>query len=380
MAKTALSFHTPITAQYTLSDFERIIHNGFEYTVPPEVVALVSKLADQVGAPTYVKTPVFPKNKSSASSAIGSLTCGTSSHHAPHSAGSSSSSSLFSTIMNSSDRDRDRDRDRGDRNDRRGGATNSRRADSQQITDEDWEAIRAFQATEMARSQGIETNISAIRSSLNRITADNYAEMRDAILQEIDNLTSNNADEESMLKIGNSIFNTASSNQFYSHMYATLFKELLARHEFFKTIFETSMSDYIKLFHKIEYVDPKKDYDKFCEMNKANDKRKAMSLFIVNLMKEGVVPVTQVVELVLDLQRMLNDYLKVAGKTNELDEISETVYIIIKNGHTILSSTEEWINILNNVTFISLLKVKSYPSITNKTIFKHNDILELFQR
>jgi hypothetical protein len=158
-----------------------------------------------------------------------------------------------------------------------------------------------------------------------------------------------------------------------------LFKDLLASHEFFKPIFETSMSDYIKLFHTIEYVDPKKDYDKFCEMNKANDKRKAMSLFIVNLMKEGVVPVTQVVELVLDLQRMLNDYLKVAGRTNELDEISETVYIIIKNGHPILSSTEEWINILNNVTFISLLKVKSYPSITNKTIFKHIDILELFQ-
>jgi hypothetical protein len=372
MAKTAIPFHTPIKAQYTLSDFERIIHNGFEYTVPPEVVALVSKIADQVGAPTYVKTPVFPKNKSSASSAIGSLTT-----HSACSASSTSMtsppSSLFSTIMNSSDRDRN------DRNDRRCGAANSRRADSQQITDEDWEAIRAFQATEMARSQGIETNISAIRSSLNRITADNYAEMRDAILQEIDKLTSNNADEESMLKIGNSIFNTASSNQFYSHMYAALFKDLLAHHEFFKTIFETSMSDYIKLFRKIEYVDPKKDYDKFCEMNKANDKRKAMSLFIVNLMKEGVVPVTQVVELVLDLQRMLNEYLKIAGKTNELDEISETVYIIIKNGHTILSSTEEWINILNNVTFISLLKVKSYPSITNKTIFKHNDILELFQ-
>ena len=183
-----------------------------------------------------------------------------------------------------------------------------------------------------------------------------------------------------MMKIGNSIFNTASSNQFYSHVYATLFKDLLARHEFFKTIFETSMNDYIKLFHTIEYVDPKKDYDKFCEMNKANDKRKAMSLFIVNLMKEGVVPVTQVVDLVLDLQRMLNDYLKASGKTNELDEISETVYIIIKNGHAVLSSTEEWINILNNVTFISLLKIKSYPSITNKTIFKHNDILELFQK
>ena len=104
-----------------------------------------------------------------------------------------------------------------------------------------------------------------------------------------------------------------------------------------------------------------------------------MSLFIVNLMKEGIVPATQVAELVIDLQRMLNDNLKIAGKTNELDEISENIYIIIKNGHTELTGMEEWVNILNNITFISLLKIKSYPSITNKTIFKHVDILELFQ-
>jgi hypothetical protein len=158
-----------------------------------------------------------------------------------------------------------------------------------------------------------------------------------------------------------------------------LFKDLLGKHEFFKDIFETSMRDYLKLFHTIEYVDPKKDYDKFCEVNKANDKRKAMSLFIVNLMKEGVVPPGQVVDIVIDLQRMLNDNLKVPGKTNELDEISENIYIMIKNGHNELTTMEEWVNILNNVTFVSLLKIKSYPSITNKTIFKHVDILELFQ-
>lgn len=352
-----------ITAQYSLSDFERIIYNGFEYTVHPDVVALVSKLADQVGAPTYVKTPVFPKNKASVS-----LSNPSSSTSASASASGSSGSSFFSGSGSSSTSSGLEKR-----------STGSRRVDSQQITDEDWESIRAFQATEVTRSQGIETNINTIRSCLNRITTDNYTEMRDAILSEISALISNNANEESMLKIGTSIFNTASSNQFYSQTYATLFKDLLEKHDFFKPIFEESMKDYIKLFQRIEFVDPKKDYDKFCENNKSNDKRKAMSLFIVNLMKEGIVHASQVVELVIDLQRMLNDNLKVVGKTNELDEISENIYIIIKNGHTELTGMDEWVNILNNITFISLLKIKSYPSITNKTIFKHVDILELFQ-
>lgn len=351
-------FVPSVTAQYSLSDFERIIYNGFEYTVHPDVVALVSKLADQVGAPTYVKTPVFPKNKASVS--LSNPSSSTSAVSA-----SSSGSSFFSS-SNSSGSEKQR-------------STGSRRVDSQQITDEDWESIRAFQATEVTRSQGIETNINTIRSCLNRITTDNYTELRDAILSEIATLISSSANEESMSKIGTSIFNTASSNQFYSQTYATLFKDLLEKHDFFKPIFEESMKDYIKLFQRIEYIDPKKDYDKFCENNKSNDKRKAMSLFIVNLMKEGIVPASQVVELVIDLQRMLNDNLKITGKTNELDEISENIYIIIKHGHTELTGMEEWVNILNNITFISLLKIKSYPSITNKTIFKHVDILELFQ-
>jgi len=351
-----------ITAQYTLSDFERIIQNGFEYVVHPDVVALVSKIADQVGAPTYVKTPTFPKNKS----VIGSLTNNTSTTSG---GGGGGGGSGFHGSSWSTDRDSKRTTN----------SSGTRRSDSQQITDEDWESIRAFQATELARSQGIESNISVIRSSLNRITSDNYAEMRDAILNEISTLVANNADEESLLKIGNSIFNTASSNQFYSHTYAMLYKDLIESHDFFKPIFEASMKDYMKLFQTIDYVDPKKDYDKFCEINKSNDKRKAMSLFIVNLMKEGIVSTGEVIDIVLSLQRMLNENLKVAGKTNELDEISENIYIIIKNGHPMLSSTDEWINILNNITFISLLKVKSYPSITNKTIIKHVDILELFQ-
>jgi len=358
MSTSTYPFALSVTAQYSLSDFERIIYNGFEYTVHPDVVALVSKLADQVGAPTYVKTPVFPKNKASVSLSNPSSSTSASTP--------SSGFSSFNSNSNSSGSEKQR-------------STGSRRVDSQQITDEDWESIRAFQATEVTRSQGIETNINTIRSCLNRITTDNYAEMRDAVLSEIATLISSSANEDSMLKIGTSIFNTASSNQFYSQTYATLFKDLLEKHDFFKPIFDESMKDYIKLFQRIEYIDPKKDYDKFCENNKSNDKRKAMSLFIVNLMKEGIVPASQVVELVIDLQRMLNDNLKLAGKTNELDEISENIYIIIKNGHTELTGMEEWVNILNNITFISLLKIKSYPSITNKTIFKHVDILELFQ-
>ena len=344
--------HKPlqITAQYTLTDFDRIICNGFEYSVPQAIVDMVSKLADQVGAPTYIKTPVFPKGKPTSSYLLTGV-----------SGGMASQICVGGT-------------NGAGPGDRRG----SRRQD-QQITDEDWETIRAFQATELARTNGIESHINNVRAYLNRLTTNNYDETRETILKEISDLIRDNASEESLLKIGNSIFNTASSNQFYSALYARLFNDLLQHHSMFRTIFDASLSEFLGLFRSIEYCDPKKDYDKFCEMNKTNDRRKSMSLFIVNLMKQGIVVPEQVIELVLDLQRMIREYLKAPGKMNELDEISENLFIIIKNSHQHLLSLEEWVNVLNSVTYISLLKIKSYPSITNKTIFKHIDILELFK-
>ena len=343
-----------ITAQYTLTDFDRIICNGFEYSVQQAIVDLVSKIADQVGAPTYIKTPVFPKGKNATASYLLTRV-----GNVPGNGGGGGGGGSGSINCSA---------------DRRG----SRRQD-QQITDEDWETIRAFQATELVRVNGIETHINNVRASLNRLTTINYDENRETILKEISDLIRNNASDESLLKIGTSIFNTASSNQFYSALYARLFNDLMQHHSMFKTIFDANLSEFLGLFRSIEYCDPKKDYDKFCDMNKTNDRRKSMSLFIVNLMKQGIVAPDQVIELVLDLQKMIRDHLKMSGKMNELDEISENLFIIIKNSHEHLVSLEEWVNVLNSVTYISLLKVKSYPSITNKTIFKHIDILELFK-
>ena len=45
----------------------------------------------------------------------------------------------------------------------------------------------------------------------------------------------------------------------------------------------------MKLFENMEFVSPDEDYDKFCEMNITNEKRRAMSLFLTNLYKNEVV-------------------------------------------------------------------------------------------
>ena len=50
-----------INNRYTLQTINDIIFQGFDYSLPESTVKIISEIALQVGAPDYVKTPVFQK-------------------------------------------------------------------------------------------------------------------------------------------------------------------------------------------------------------------------------------------------------------------------------------------------------------------------------
>ena len=214
------------------------------------------------------------------------------------------------------------------------------------------------------------------------------------ILKEIAALFTASTDDKSeehntvavMNRIASSIFTTASSNSFYSEIYARLFRDLMAEYAVFRDVFEKNLASFMSLFETIEYCDPKKNYDKFCDINKANEKRKAMSLFIVNLMKNGIVEKTHVLAIMRQIQELMYTNMRQEGKTNEVDELAENLYIMVKHSHSVLKTAvpaaadtevvELFAERLEQIVEISKLKIKSKPSITNKTIFKHLDMLD----
>lgn len=337
--------------QYTLQDFNDILAGGFSYDLKESnVIELISSLANKVGAPTYIKTPVFPKREK--------------------------------TNMNSTTDQQIQSQDTSSLINRR------TRNKPSQISDEDWSLIRTFQKTEMKKTEGIEKRIDTVRSLLNKLTDSTYSVIEPEILSEVNNIIHGDDnqshqqekvfDEENIYKIAQSIFNTASSNMFYSSLYAKLFKQLVQCHDIFTKVFETSYSEFVGLFKKVEYVDPSVDYNKFCEITKMNDKRKAMSMFIINLAKESMLSVDSVVDVISELQNMVNSYIKQVNKMNELEELNENIFILLTNGKNILQTHEKWEHIVSNVKFLSMLKakMKEYPSVNNKLIFKNMDILE----
>lgn len=327
----------PITPVYQLSDFEAIKWNGFECELPECVINLVSRIADQVGAPSYVKTPIFPKRDNEKGHSDELLSPAASLQRKPR-----------STVS--------------------------------EITSDDWEIIRRFQATELHKREGIDAHLDSIRSDLNKITDKTFDEVFAALCNRIDELK-DEPDASHLQTVGGAIFNTASSNHFFSAVYARLFRQLLHKYNaVFRTVFETNFDQFMALFNTIEHADAKKDYTRFCEVNKTNDKRRAMSLFIINLMKEGVVTTSKIVDIVQQLQSLIQEHLRQSDRANEVEELTENLFIILKDAHQFLrvGHADEWTTIIQEVEYNSQLKPKNakYPSITNKTIFKHMDILD----
>ena len=358
LAPATLALAPATLVKYTVDDFERIKNNGFSYTLSPETMAIIQALAEQVGAPEYIKTPQFTRVDVKEGTGSGS------------GSGAGAGSGAGSGYQYNKKR--------------RGPKT-------QEVNDEDWDAVRNFKNTLLVKKEGVGAVIDQIRKHLNKMTSKTYDNLRDCIIKDIEGLIdgileknaniTTIADEEfvaEMNKIGEALFTIASGNSFYSTMYATLYKELMAKFAFMQTIFENNFQKFNTLFNDFAYCDPNKDYDKFCQNNKVNEKRRALSLFYVNLMKENLIDTSEIVKIVTLLQTNMRTAILDATNKNIVDEMTEIFYIIIVNGFEKIKDVEEWSSLEEFINQCATFKTTSYPGITNKAIFKFMDILDTF--
>jgi hypothetical protein len=200
------------------------------------------------------------------------------------------------------------------------------------ITASDWEEMRNFKVTELKKNEdGIEKKIDDIRNLLNKITSKNYD------------------------------------------------KELLVSFPIMKDICTQNFNSFSELFENIRYVS-EEDYDEFCLINKENSKRRALSSFFVHLMKEGVIEASNIAEIIIKLTDKFIEYINTDNMKNQVDEICENLFILIKEGiddiETESTLEESYDKICTFVTDVSNFKPREYKSLTSKTLFKFMDLIE----
>ena len=318
--------------KYTIQDFNAITFNGFNLSLPEDAIRIISELSLQVGSPNYVKTPVFQKRENP----------------------------LKQTTDSSFDK--------------------RKKGKNTEIKDDDWSGIRSFQTTKFDVKEGINVQIDIFRSHLNKMSDKNYIDSRNKIVDEIDKIVENHTDNNDLIQVSSIIFEIASTNRFFSKIYADLYSDLFLKYEFMRSVFEDSFNKFIELFIVIEYINPDEDYDKFCKINKDNEKRKSLSVFFVNLMINGIIEKNKIVQLLKTLLVQVSKFIIVADKKNEVDELIENVALLYKKDLFDCDKTDEnslvdGLSITSFITKLANSKVQKDKSLSNKTIFKCMDLI-----
>jgi hypothetical protein len=328
--------------KYSLKKINEIAFDKFICHIPQETIQIINDLATKVGSPSYVKTPIFNKRN-----------------------GINNMSQVATTKNNSIMRPKQNQ--------------NKRRLQPIEIlNDDDWDTIRSFEVTKIEQKEGFEAEIVNIRSLLNMLTEKNYTEKKTAIKEVLDNIYLNN-DSANIQLISNIICDIASDNRFYSEIYAKLYTELCNGHNIMLSILNDRIGHHIVSFKKSKAIDIN-DYEQICKLNKDNDRVKAFSAFIMNLKINGIIEEHIVIMLVSNLFDLLIDLITKDGNKGIVDEIVENISILYNyewfQGHRIDS-------LFGDLSYHALIqefanmKVKQYPSITNKSIFKFMDILKI---
>ena len=223
---------------------------------------------------------------------------------------------------------------------------------------------------------GIDIEIDKIRSSLNKLTKQNYDIMLNDIIMIIKMVNIDEYNEEFMKKISRIIFDIGSMNKYMSHYYARIYNDINNVYNTLGKYLKDYIDQYINSLNNIKFVNSDDNYDKFCENNKKNEIIRSTSMYIVELMNMSVIDISVIINIVHKLENMINDYINKENKKEECEELFENLRIIVVNSYDKFKYNIEYENIINTIRAISEMNSGDFKSLTNKMIFKCSDILE----
>ena len=315
--------------RYSLSEIEEIAGGEKPRELPETARDLINELAALVGAPTYVRTPVF---------------------HTGNKSGGNKS----------------------------GGSSRRRGNRSMEVHDEDWETLRTFETTKSVTKEGPEVLLDQIRKSFNKISEGNYTSQMNEIMQNIERAETEyeGALTNDIVKL---IMKMATGSIFFAKLYAKIIVDLSQNFEsMFEKEIASLLSNYVESLSEIITCKPEEDYDRFCKMNVDNERRRATGVLIMRLGAFLIIDIPAIHDVINTLISEIKSNVDTEGMSYKTEEIAEMLLAMIQSGTDELELFEdEWDTLVENINSICDLKVREHEGLSNKCLFKCMDIRDL---
>jgi hypothetical protein len=351
---------------YDLNFFEQSLFNGIQYQLSPEVLQMIQLLETEIQIPldvpveqqhTYVKKYEDRRGSSNGGGGEGGYN------------GDRRRNNMSSSSSSSSKPARYNDR-----------FSNHKKNFSKSYTthEEHDPMAKTFKATKFDSKEGIEKKLSEIRAMINKISSKNYDTQKVEIVRLVKELMeANDAKKENSVVLSNVMFEIASTNKFFSEIYAELYKELIREFGEFDELLRTYLSSFKSTIDDIHYVDPDVDYDGYCKYTKTNDQRKAITVFLTFLLKKEVLLPEELLDLLEFFLTKTKTYIDEKDRTKDVEEITENVFLILSNGFSLFKENAQWQNeLFPKIMEISKMKQKEHSSLASRVVFKYMDIID----
>jgi hypothetical protein len=302
--------------KYSMDNINDFIFNGFDYALPEIVKNIINRLAEKVGSPDYIKTPIFKKRK-----------------------------------------------DFGQQ---------------QQDDGNDWASIRSFNKTVVVEEERSENEvvISEMKKQLNKLTNDNYDVIRDKIFEILYNHDVNN---KCMDEINEVIFAISSGNAFFANVYARFMKDMIVKYESMHDVFVCHLDGVMSRFDNVRSGNPDENYDEFCKINKENDERRALVGFFVQLCIIDMVPVDKIVDIFYKLYDVVDKERTNRASVNKIEEVITTIFGLVNGSLSFIKTHDKYSDIVEKVNAIANINKKANAGLSNKSIFKMLDLVDIIE-
>ena len=208
--------------------------------------------------------------------------------------------------------------------------------------------------------EGMNKVVADVVSHLNKLSDDSYA----AEARNIVDLVGQLVEPEDLERVGVVVLDTCSANKFYAKLYAKLFSALPALH----FLLPNRVAQHKAEFERLPAGSPE-DYDLFCEVKLAADKRAAFSAFLIGLVHYKTLPADAATSMVGYLQGLIEARMDNASKKAEIDEMVDHLY-------QFATQTKVKIDVFKKMAAMDRAQ---HPGLSNKALFRYLDIVEFYQ-
>ena len=221
---------------------------------------------------------------------------------------------------------------------------------------------------------GINKDIDELRKYINKLTENTSIIMCNNIINKINEIKDLYSYKD-LEHISQIMFNIIISNNLFSDIYALLYSKLI-NHNFIKAIIDINFNKFMDLYKSPRESTENISFDDICKHNDLLDKNKSAALLYTHLVKYDIIPKKAIIDLINECQDFILKLLNIENKKQLVDELSEVIFILVKNSYHLIDDINILEQITNNIQYIANMKNTNRKSITNKTIFKHMDLID----